>query len=542
MPSPEQVVLAGQRRERSSLVRVQVQARRWWTGCWLSCTLLAALFSSGCKLSQWTQNGYKVGPNYCQPPAATASEWIDSRDPRVKSEERDLGAWWEAFNDPALNSLIDSAYKQNLSLRAAGTRILAAQAVRGIAVGSLFPQTQQAFADYRRFKASGEVANPIPNAWFQDWAGGFNASWELDLWGRFRRAIEAADAELDVSVENYNDVLVILLADVASNYVQYRTFEQRLIYARQNVAFQATALKLADDKFKAGATTERDVQQARQVLEQTKALIPQLDIGLRQAGNRLCVLLGIPSTDIAARVGQSKAIPKAADDVALGIPADLLRRRPDVRRAERQVAAQSARIGIAQADFYPRLSIIGTLGVEAAQFWNLGKTPGSMIGEIGPAVRWDILNYGRILNNVRVKDANFQEAALAYQERVLVAGREVEDGIIAFLRSQQRAESLAASAAAAQRTVEISYEQYRQGAIDFTPVVLFESTLAEQQDQLAVARGDVSLSLISVYRALGGGWEMRLRRDAGDGPALAGEIRDNDAARKIASPGPGAAR
>jgi NodT family efflux transporter outer membrane factor (OMF) lipoprotein len=459
-----------------------------------------------------------VGPNYCRPPAPVAEHWIDYHDPRVKSQEVDLSEWWRVFKDPVLDGLVEEAYQQNLTLRVAGARILQARAIRGIAVGSLFPQTQQAFGDYRRFKLSEEVANPPAAAWFSDWAGGFNASWELDLWGRFRRGIEAADAELDASIENYDDVLVILLADIATSYVQYRTFEQRLVYARQNVDIQSRSFQLADDKFKAGASTERDMQQAKQNLEQTRAFIPELEIGKRQAANRLCVLLGIPPTELANRLGAA-GIPRTAREVAVGIPTDLLRRRPDIRRNERLVAAQSARIGVAVSDLYPHFSLIGTIGVEAEHFADLGNTPRSMFGEIGPSIRWDILNYGRIVNNIALQDARFQELAFAYQESVLQAGREVEDGIVGFLRFQERTDYLAASVQAAVRAVEITNEQYRQGAIDFTPVFLFEEQLAEQQDQLAVAQGDIVLRLISIYRALGGGWEMRLIRE-GDGNGL----------------------
>jgi NodT family efflux transporter outer membrane factor (OMF) lipoprotein len=481
----------------------------------LLAVVAATALNAGCGLREWVHNGFKVGPNYARPPAPVASEWIDYRDPRVKSEEPDLSEWWRVFNDPVLDKLVELAYQQNLSLRVAGARILQARAIRGIAVGSLFPQLQQAFGEQQRVKLSQEAANPPPDAWFQDWSTGLTASWELDFWGRFRRAIEATDAELDASIENYDNVLVVLLADVATNYVQYRTFEQRLVYARQNVKSQAEAYRLAQDKFEAGAATERDAQQAKQVLEQTRALIPQLEIGMRLAANRLCVLLGIPPIELASHLGQG-GIPHAGREVAVGIPADLLRRRPDVRQAERQVAAQSARIGVAEADLYPHFFLNGTIGLQAEQFADLFRTPDSLIGNIGPSFRWDILNYGRIVNNVRLQDARFQELAFAYQNLVLTAGREVEDGIIAFLRNQEAAERLAASVAAAQRTLEISFEQYRQGAIDFTPVVLFESTLADQQDQLAAAQGDITLSLINIYRALGGGWQMRLTRDCGE--------------------------
>src|SRR5262249_6966633 len=299
-------------------------------------------------------------------------------------------------------------------------------------------------------------------------------------------------------------------------YIQYRTFQERLTYARQNVEIQTRAYKLAQDKYQGGATTERDVQQAKQILEQTRALIPELETGMRQANNALCVLLGLPPRDLAQSRRGADPIPPTPRTAAAGIPAALLRRRPDVRRAEREAAAQSARIGIAAADFYPRISLIGTLGVRAEQFKDLFHAPESVAASIGPSVQWSILNYGRILNNVRAQDARFQQLAFTYQDTVLRAAREAEDAIVAFLKAQEQAESLAASVAAAERTLEITFDQYRLGAIDFTPVFLFESTLAQQQDQLAFVRGTIALNLTRLYRALGGGWEMRLSRDGGD--------------------------
>ena len=495
--------------------------RAWRRRRWRNAFVLAVLLGAGCNLPQWVQNGFKVGPNYARPAAPVASEWIDYRDPRVKSQEADMSEWWRVFNDPTLSALIDRAYDQNLSLRVAGARILQAQAQRGIAVGTLFPQIQQASASFTRNKFPTTTGLPEPpEKWLQEWNTGFNASWELDLWGRIRRAIEAADAELDASVENYDNVLVILLADVATSYVQYHTFEERLVYARKNLEIQSKSYELAEDKFKNGAVTERDLQMAKQNLEQTRALIPLLEIGERQARNLLCVLLGIPPSDLGPILAKAADIPKAPNEVAVGIPADLLRRRPDIRQAERLVAAQSARIGIATADFYPRLTLNGTIGLSAEQFGQLFHTPGSMTGSFGPEFRWDILNYGRILNNVRAQDAVFEGLAFAYQNTVLNAARETEDALVGFLRSQTQAESLGASVAAANRTAEIAMDQYRQGAVDFFPVYYFESILTQQQDQLAVARGQIALDLIGVYRALGGGWEMRLRRDGDIGPIV----------------------
>jgi NodT family efflux transporter outer membrane factor (OMF) lipoprotein len=491
----------------------------WWSRGRLrrlaACLPLLAVMP-GCHLDEWVRNGFKVGPNYCRPQASVASEWIDYRDARVKSEAVDLSAWWQVFNDPVLNKLVESAYDQNLTLREAGARVLAARAQRDFAVGNLFPQTQEAVGAYSRNKISQRQANgPLPESWFSDWATGFNLSWELDFWGRFRRAIESADAELDASVENYDDVLVVLLADVAANYVQYRTFEQRLAYARANVEIQQKSYKLAKDKQDAGASTERDTQQAKQILEQTRALIPVVETGLRLANNRLCALLGIPPKDLSEILGAGKEIPTPPLELAVGIPADLVRRRPDVRRAEREAAAQSAQIGIAKAEFYPHIAINGTIGLAADDFKTLFRTPGSMTGSIGPSFHWNLLNYGRLLANVEFQDARFQELAYAYQNSVLNAAREAEDGIVTFLQSQEQASRLAESVQAASRTVEITAEQYRQGAVDFTPLFLFQDTLTEQQDQLALARGNVALGLIATYKALGGGWELRFTRDTG---------------------------
>lgn len=476
----------------------------------LCCSILSGCcYVPGARCRDWVHNGFKVGPNYSPPPAPVASEWIDYNNPRVKSEEQQLCAWWSVFNDPTLNSLIQTAYQQNLTLREAGARILEARALLGIARGNLFPQEQFAFGEYSRIKLSQNAANAPPELWFSDWATGLSGSWELDFWGRYRRAIEAADAELDASVEDFDDVLVILVSDVASNYVQYRTFQQRLIYARANVDIQRRSSQLATDKFENGATTERDTHQARQILEETEALIPALEIGKRQTANRLCVLLGIPPTNLDAVLGAGSGIPVAPPEVVVGVPADLIRRRPDVRRAERQVAAQSARIGVAVSDLFPHLSVLGTIGVEAEQFGDLFKS-GSMIGEISPGFRWDILNYGRLVNNVRVQDARFQQLAYAYQNQILDAGREVEDAIVLFLQSQERTRHLGASVNAASRTVDIVNEQYNQGLVDFTAVFVFQENLTDSQDAWAQSQGDIALGLIAVYRSLGGGWQIRL--------------------------------
>ncbi|HEV3447716.1 MAG TPA: TolC family protein, partial [Gemmataceae bacterium] len=282
--------------------------------------------SCGCtSLSEYIHNGFKVGPNYGRPPAPVAKDWIDADDVRVRKESDDLSRWWQVFNDPVLDTLICNAYHQNLSLRVAGFRVLEARAQMLIDLGNLFPQTQTATGDYTRTALSRETANAnaIVNGtkrWFSQWDYGFNLHWELDFWGRFRRAVEFDLATLDASVENYDDVLVTLLGDLATNYVLYRTTEQRIKYAQGNVELQRRTLKIVEGQLKAGIVGELDVDQARSTLEQTEAGIPELEIALRQASNQMCILLGIPPIELQALLGPAP-IPTAPTDVGAGIPA-----------------------------------------------------------------------------------------------------------------------------------------------------------------------------------------------------------------------------
>src|SRR5579884_878394 len=479
---------------------------------WLALLTLvgAVLGSSGCiplGLREWVHNGFKVGPNYCKPPAPVAAEWIQARDADVQA--RHIQDWWTVFKDEALNALIGTAYEQNLNLRVLGTRVLQARAQRGIATGNIFPQSQQ----LQGFYLNGTV-NAHP-AWFN--FTGFNAGWEIDFWGRIRRGIESATANLDASVENYDDALVTLLADVATNYAQYRIAQQRLKIARANVRIQENILALVERQQKVGINkvTMLDVNQARTILEQTRATIPSLEITLGQANDTLCTLLGMPPYDLERELGPGPDIdagpmPITPTWVAAGIPADLLRRRPDVRSAERAVAAQSAQIGVAEADFLPTLAIGGIIGYDSISAFGLPASNG-FLGLVNPNFTWKILQYGRILNNVRYQKARLQELIATYQNRVLTAGREAQIPLRGFLRSREQAEDLARSVDAARAALRIGQDQYRVGTIPFNTVFNLATAQVQQQDQLAVARGSIALSLINVYRALGGGWEIRLQ-------------------------------
>ena len=474
--------------------------------CGVLSVLLAA---SGCttaphsNLIDWVHNGLKVGPNYCPPSAPVSSNWIDAADGRVRVDPAQDCAWWTVFNDATLDGLIESAYRQNLDLRAAGARILESRAQRNIAIGNLFPQTQNAQANYVHGQISKNLGLPVPSP-LNVWADGFNLSWEIDFWGQYRRQVEAAEADLNASNEAYGDTLVMLLSEVATNYVQLRTYEQRLKFARENVEIQKRTLGLAEDRWKTGRSTELDVRQARTSLSQTEALIPPLVAGRRQAGNQICVLLGMAVRDFAAEM-VSGPIPSAAKEVAVGVPADLVRRRPDVRRAEQQVAAQSARIGVAEADLYPQLAINAFVGFIGNDFRQLFESS-SYTGLFFPSLTWKILNYGRVTNNIKLQDARLDEAVYQYQQSALNAGREAEDALIGFLQAQEQAARLEKAVSDAQRSVELVTLQFEGGVTDFNRVFQTQTTLVNLQDQLATTRGNIALNLIQLYKALGGGW------------------------------------
>jgi NodT family efflux transporter outer membrane factor (OMF) lipoprotein len=466
------------------------------------------LFLCGCtSIQEYIHNGFKVGPNYATPQAPLANDWIDAKDKR--KDPGDITYWWTVFNDPVLNDLICDAYRQNLTLRQAGFRILQARAQAGIAFGSFFPQAQFLSGSYTSTAISGATVNgPFQRTKnFGTWAYSFNLAWEVDFWGRFRRTIESANANLDASVADYDDVLVTLLSDVATNYVQMRTTEKRIEFARKNVEIQTETMKKAEARLKVDANGALTLDQATALLKQTEAGIPELEISLRRTTNQLCILMGIPPEDLQARVGKGP-IPTAPPDVAVGIPAELLMRRPDIRRADRHAATQSALIGVAEADFYPRILISGNLGYSAQQFKNL-FTPAAFNGAGGPQFQWAILNYGRILNNVRLQDARFKELVAFYQNTVLGAQQEVENGIITFLKAHERENLQKQSVLAAQQAEEISKKRWLTNDVTFTTVSLIQQNKVQQDDTLAQAQGEIALGLILIYKALGGGWQIR---------------------------------
>jgi NodT family efflux transporter outer membrane factor (OMF) lipoprotein len=468
---------------------------------------MALVSSWGCtSWQEYFQNGFKVGPNYRPPCAPVEDRWIDAGKPGVVSAAPDRDNWWTVFNDQTLNELIVVAYRQNPSLKLAAWRIQQARALRGIAVGALFPQQQDLTASYSRNAVSQTVRNQVHNTpFFNEEKIAPGLSWEVDFWGLYRRGVEAADANLDASVDGYNNALVLLLSEVANSYIELRTADLRLAYAYENLKAQKSILDMARQRFNAGATSELDVSQAIAHVEHTNSLIPPLRIQRRQAANQLCILMGIPPKDINDMLRGVQPIPTAPSQVAIGIPCDLLRQRPDVRQAERNCAAQSARIGIATAALYPHLSILGTIGYDSSDL-SQWIEPKSLAGSVGPSFRWDILKYGVLVDGIQVQDALFQQLAFQYQSTVLQAYDEAENALIGFLQTQLQRKSLAASVTAGKRSLELAISQYREGSVNFNWVDTMATELAQEEDQLAVAQGAVPLDLVQLYKALGGGW------------------------------------
>jgi NodT family efflux transporter outer membrane factor (OMF) lipoprotein len=372
-----------------------------------------------------------------------------------------------------------------------------------------------------------QLSKNAPNSvaadrYYSNYDIGLDAAWELDVWGKFRRGVQTGVANLEASIADYDDVLVSLTADVARTYIILRTSEERLEVARQNVVIQKRSLEIAEVRFKAGAVTELDVTQARALLRSTESTIPGFETDIRQAKNALAILLGKLPGEIDAMLGGPGLIPEVPAEVAVGIPAELLRRRPDIRFAERQLAAQSAQIGFAKADLFPHFSLFGTLGFQTSdhtgvssnnsKFSDLFKK-NSITYATGGGFNWDIFNYGRITNQVRVEDARFQELAVNYDDTVIRAAQEVEDAMVSFLRSQESVFFLADAVKSSKRSVDLSLIQYREGLVDYQRVLDTQRDLTGQEDQLVFTAGSVGQNLVEIYRSLGGGWSLREGKD-----------------------------
>jgi outer membrane protein, multidrug efflux system len=446
-----------------------------------------------------------VGPDYTKVKPDAPIKWHTELAGGLTTEElqpETLARWWATLNDPELESLVERAVKGNLDLKNARARIREARALRGIRRADLFP-TLDAGGSATKSRSS---ENSGTGKEIKLYSAGFDAGWELDIFGGTRRAIEAAQADLEATQEDLHDMLVSLLAEVALNYVEVRTYQTRLAVTEANIKSQEETYELNRSRYHAGIIDDLAVQQSLYNLENTRSHIPTLQTGLAAAKNRLAVLLGKKPGEVHQELAEKKPIPMLPVTVAVGIPAETLRHRPDIRRAERNLAAQTARIGVATADLYPKFRLMGTIGLESISTGDFLESA-SRTWSIGPGISWNIFHGGAIRQNIKVRSALQEQALIQYESVVLKAQEEVENVLVAYSKEQRRKESLSKATNAADRAVLLARDQYQAGLVDFSNVLIAQRSLLYFQNELAQSEGAVVSNLVRLYKALGGGWK-----------------------------------
>jgi NodT family efflux transporter outer membrane factor (OMF) lipoprotein len=473
-------------------------------------------------------SGCTVGPNYYTPTVPLPDHFGATT--RPVTEHVDFAHWWTTFNDPMLNPLIDRAAADNLDLKIAAARIREARAQRGVVNAGLYPSVDTN-ASYRRgrtsenafaFNGSGQPGSAggstggtsgntfgaftPPGATTDLFQAGFDASWEIDVFGGVRRDVEAADADISAQIENQRDTLVSLFAEVARNYLELRGFQQQIEIAARNVKIQQDAADVAQSKARLAGGSELDVARAQAQVATTSSQIPALEIQRDQAAHRLAVLIGREPRALIADLGPAQPIPQGPPEVPPGLPSDLLRRRPDIRRAERELAASSARIGVATADLYPKFSITAALGLQSEQFSHIADWR-SRFWDIAPGVSWNLFDAGRIRSNISVQNQREQQALFRYQQNILTALEDVENALTAYAREQARRQLLQQSVDRSRRAVELANTLYQGGARDFLNVIDAQRALALAEDELVQSDRLIGTDLVALYKALGGGWD-----------------------------------
>jgi NodT family efflux transporter outer membrane factor (OMF) lipoprotein len=505
--------------------------------------LLCALLLCGCN----------VGPNFERPGFWSPSTWFGSRADTPQRLEASMpvaepvdAEWWKQFNDPALTSLVRRVSAGNLDVRAATARLAQSRAQRGITAADEFPQIN-GNSSYTRQRVSkqgvvsaigsgggggGGASGGSPGTQsnglggrqgafptggsgippFDLFQGGFDASWELDLWGRVRRAVESADATLEASAEARRSQLLSSIAEVARDYIQLRGTQDTLRITRDNLSSAQQSAMLTSERFKGGLVTDLDVANAQEQVEATAANIPQLEQQEAQSINAIGLLLGMPPAALQAELSPRKPVPPVPPKVPIGLPSDLARRRPDIRQAEAQLHAATADIGMAKADFYPKVTLSGSVALQALQFKNLGWSAGTY--SFGPSLTIPIFEGGRLRRTVELREAQQQEAAINFQKTVLQAFTDVDNALIAYGAEQRRRTRLMAQEAQARRALGLAQNQFRQGLTDFLQVLTAQRTLLSVDQQLSDSTATVSANLVALYKALGGGWEPDLPAEA----------------------------
>jgi len=460
-----------------------------------------------------------VGPDYQMPAPPMPAQWsekgsdLDPVTSRATSQAARVTEWWKTFRDSELTSLIGRAAESNLDLKLAESRIREARGLRAYSAGALLPAVN-ASAAYSRNRSSANV--PLPGAGLQSnyYQAGFDASWEIDVFGGIRRTVEAADAEVEASIESRRDVLVTLLAEVARNYLEVRGLQAQIGIARQNLDAQKKTLELTEARFQAGRAAELDVVRAQAQVATTASQIPELDSLRSQAVHRLSVLLGREPGLLREELVKVAAIPAPPPEVPVGLPSDLLRRRPDLRRAERELAAATARIGVATAELYPKFSLTGFFAQESVTASDFAKG-GSRAWSVGPTIQWSIFQGGQIRAKIEVENARQEQAAIVYERSILAALEDVENALVAYAKEQAHHAELSDSVTANVKAVDLAGQRYTQGLVDFLSVLDAQRSLYVAQDALVQSQRQISEDLVALYKALGGGWELEWAGEKG---------------------------
>jgi len=458
--------------------------------------LVLPLFISGCA----------VGPDYTKPEIQMPNQWHNKVVKEIQEDNSDLQTWWLLFDDPLLTSLIERSRKGNLDLQIAYDRIIESRARFGVAAGEYWPDVD-AVGSYRRSKPSKAEGVALSTDEASFYSNGIDSSWEVDLFGRISRSVESAKASLEASEEDYRDVLVSLYSQVAQNYIDLRTQQARIHFAKQNVLAQKKTVELTKKRRESGLVPELDVQQSMLILGSTKSNIPQLYQEEIQIINRLSVLLGRYPSALHEELSTDTTIPKVPDQITSGLPTELLRQRPDIRQAERVLAAQTAEIGVATAALYPSFSLSGTFALEATKREN-ALDFSSKSWKFGPSVRWNLFDGNRIRSNIKVREALTKQAMTDYEQTILLALEEVENAMIAFEQEKLRLQAIRRTVSSAQKSVELVTELYEKGLTDFQNLLDMQRALTAQQDLLASSEGAVAKNLVRIYVALGGGWSF----------------------------------
>ena len=437
--------------------------------------------------------------------------WLDAEIEQFETSPAELAEWWRILDDPILNDFVDTAIQRNNSLKIAGLRVIEAQANLGIATGNRYPQVQAVSGD-ASITDSGSIT-------LEQYSLGAGLSWEADFWGRFRCGIEASDANLLATIADYDDAMVLVTAAVADTYMITRATEEQLRLAHDSLALQRRSYEIVDVLFRNGSSSELDALQARTLLLGTEATIPGLETTLRQSKHALSVLLGMAPSELGHVFKGDGAPPDVPDAIAVGLPADLLRQRPDVRRAEMQALAQNALVGVAEANLYPSFSLNGFLGISSTDVDSGNSSIDDLFStdseaySLGASFVWPFFNYGRIRNNIRVQDVRLQQALVAYQETVIQGAREVEDAMTSLAGTRAQDEILSSSVIVATRSAELAFLRYQEGFADYQRVLDAQQALFTQQQRYASNHGAVARSLIRLYRSLGGGWQLSAPRE-----------------------------